>query len=652
MIDHFDDDENQWTVPDDRQLALRGKLGTGWSTICINTGYKKHITTISEAERDYVITVLRRNEYIQIQEQYRIGTLVTRFEHTKKNIHGDGVVTCLICGTKPGMFRDLLHFCGICGHLVCPKCSLEYRSTCDILYACVICNEGKVLWKRSGAWFYKTMPKYFLPGEVIESQAHHRIPSRPSQSSLGSDDSDGIEHASTFELPEETFSLHYSDINTMEESQSIASFTTNLQREGNVETISSSSLSSDEIKRDKKYTLSRETSITSSDSSTKETHISEEKESNNNLGSISAPTDSVVETAEGIFRKMSRIISVNSNDNLKNLKESDKGQNDNDSINDVKDIDALFTSFERQKEREKEKESEYTGHLGKIKFTLQFDPNTQDLLIVIDSCNGLKFGEKTKDVIPSAYVKSILLPVQVDSVKSSKKRTPTVKKTSDPVYNFCIVYPGISTFDIERKGIQLSVIDETNFSNKYTIGETCIALKGLTDHPIQQFRRILDARAQIDSLFLDVKKVESNAGRIEVSLHYISKQEKLVVGIIRCVGLKALDPNGYSDPFVKCYLLPDAEKRTKQKTSIKKKTLNPEFNEEFHFEISHSELAQKSLYLAVWDYDVGRSNDFIGELRLGIESKGEGLHHWFETLKSSDKRFIRWHDLNNKMSIT
>ena len=56
---------------------------------------------------------------------------------------------------------------------------------------------------------------------------------------------------------------------------------------------------------------------------------------------------------------------------------------------------------------------------------------------------------------------------------------------------------------------------------------------------------------QDESLFLDTKNIASNPGRIEIALHYLSKQEKLVVEIIRCAGLKALDPNGYSDPYVK-----------------------------------------------------------------------------------------------------
>lgn len=38
--------------------------------------------------------------------------------------------------------------------------------------------------------------------------------------------------------------------------------------------------------------------------------------------------------------------------------------------------------------------------------------------------------------------------------------------------------------------------------------------------------------------------------------------------------------------------------------------------QEFAYEIAHNELAKKSLEVTVWDHDVGKSNDFIGKLRL------------------------------------
>lgn len=51
----------------------------------------------------------------------------------------------------------------------------------------------------------------------------------------------------------------------------------------------------------------------------------------------------------------------------------------------------------------------------------------------------------------------------------------------------------------------------------------------------------------------------------------------------------------------------------KYRTAVKWKNLNPEFNEEFVFEVRRNELPKKLLDIRVYDKDVGRSDDFIGE---------------------------------------
>ncbi|KTF77751.1 hypothetical protein cypCar_00019662 [Cyprinus carpio] len=89
-------------------------------------------------------------------------------------------------------------------------------------------------------------------------------------------------------------------------------------------------------------------------------------------------------------------------------------------------------------------------------------------------------------------------------------------------------------------------------------------------------------------------------------------------------------------------------KKSKYKTSVKKKTLNPEFNEEFSYEVPHDQLAKKTLEISVWDYDLGMSNDFIGGVELGINAKGERLKHWFECLKNKGKKVEYWHTLTQQ----
>ena len=71
-------------------------------------------------------------------------------------------------------------------------------------------------------------------------------------------------------------------------------------------------------------------------------------------------------------------------------------------------------------------------------------------------------------------------------------------------------------------------------------------------------------------------------GRIQFTLGYDFEQSTLTLKILRAVDLAAKDITGRSDPYVKVMLLPD--KKHKLLTNIKRRNLNPRWNEVFAFE--------------------------------------------------------------------
>nr|XP_023415505.1 double C2-like domain-containing protein gamma [Loxodonta africana] len=144
----------------------------------------------------------------------------------------------------------------------------------------------------------------------------------------------------------------------------------------------------------------------------------------------------------------------------------------------------------------------------------------------------------------------------------------------------------------------------------------------------------------------DMEVAVEERGRILLSLCYSSQQGGLLVGVLRCAHVAPMDANGYSDPFVRLFLHPNVGKKSKCKTRVRKKTLNPEFNEEFFYAGPREELAQKTLLVSVWDYDLGTADDFIGGVQLSSRASGERLRHWRECLGRSDRRLELWHPLD------
>lgn len=58
------------------------------------------------------------------------------------------------------------------------------------------------------------------------------------------------------------------------------------------------------------------------------------------------------------------------------------------------------------------------------------------------------------------------------------------------------------------------------------------------------------------------------------------------------------------DPYVKVSLICDGRRLKKKKTSIKKNTLNPTYNEAIIFDIPPDSMDHVSLHISVMDYDL------------------------------------------------
>ncbi len=88
----------------------------------------------------------------------------------------------------------------------------------------------------------------------------------------------------------------------------------------------------------------------------------------------------------------------------------------------------------------------------------------------------------------------------------------------------------------------------------------------------------------------------SSLGTLEFSALYDGVNNALHCTIHKASGLKAMDSNGLSDPYVKLHLLPGATKSTKLRTKTVHKTLDPKFNETLtYYGITDDDLCKKTL---------------------------------------------------------
>ncbi|KAG7243850.1 hypothetical protein INR49_006004 [Caranx melampygus] len=580
---------------------------------------------LTDEEKEIINNVIARAEKMEAMEQERIGRLINRLDDMKKTVCGDGLSRCLLCGEQLGSPGVSSVVCEDCKKNMCTKCGTQCGSRPRAVWLCKICREQREVWKRSGAWFFKGFPKHFLPSPMPLSKAKETGAQEVAepQGPPASEPRDTVTQPQPAG-PESHGRAGYPPVAPKPSAVNMATGGAGPQEGSPVV-----------MKKMVPVQSSRPQPAAS-------VAMAQQGPDGGAYSSGAAPPEQRAPPAMREDRRQPAAHGAVPARQQPPPAEEEEEANDYDS-------DEATT-------------------LGSLEFSLLYEQESNSLHCSILKAKGLK--PMDSNGLADPYVKLHLLP---GASKSNKLRTKTLRNTRNPMWNETLTYHGLTDEDMQRKTLRLSVCDEDKFGHNEFIGETRVALKKMKMNQKKNFNVCLERvvptkRTATAGAARGIALYEDEAmpfyfpaskdggdveerGRILISLMYSTQLNRLIVGVVRCVHLAAMDANGYSDPYVKICLKPDMGKKGKCKTQIKKRTLNPEFNEEFSYDIKHSELAKKTLDISVWDYDIGKSNDYIGGCQLGITAKGERLKHWYECLKNKDKKIERWHTLLNENHV-
>ncbi|XP_071383387.1 synaptotagmin VIII [Centroberyx affinis] len=265
---------------------------------------------------------------------------------------------------------------------------------------------------------------------------------------------------------------------------------------------------------------------------------------------------------------------------------------------------------------------------GKLLYSLEYNGAQSELTVGIKQADGLKAMDLGGSSDP--YVKVYILP---DKTKTCE--TKVFRSTLSPVFNEHFTFQ-ISKASLAESTVVMQVFDFNRFTKHDIIGELRLQLGDVDwNHVIEEWRELGEP----------AKFEEENLGEICFSLRYVPTASKLTVVILEAKNLKSMDSGGSSDPYVKVQLALDKRKWKKKKTSIKKKTLNPYYNESFTFDVSFDQIQRVHLVISVWDHDAMTRNDAMGKIFLGCDASGNQLRHWADMLSNPRRPVAQWHSL-------
>ncbi|XP_036388870.1 synaptotagmin-2-like isoform X1 [Megalops cyprinoides] len=309
---------------------------------------------------------------------------------------------------------------------------------------------------------------------------------------------------------------------------------------------------------------------------------------------------------------------------MKNMKGGEKQQDDDDD-------DDAETGLTGDEKEEEEKEVE---KLGKLQYSLDYD--FQDNKLTVGILQAADLISMDTGGTSDPYVKVFLLPD-----KKKKFDTKVHKKTLNPVFNESFVFK-VPYQELGGKTLVMSVYDFDRFSKHDIIGEVKLPMNTVDlGQPIEEWRDLESAE----------KEEPEKLGDICISLRYVPTAGKLTICILEAKNLKKMDVGGLSDPYVKIHLLQNGKRLKKKKTTVKKNTLNPYYNESFSFEIPLEQMQKIQAVITVLDYDKIGKNDAIGKIFVGSKATGTELRHWSDMLANPRRPIAQWHPLKPEEEV-
>uniref|UniRef100_A0A8C8YXZ8 Synaptotagmin-like protein 2 n=1 Tax=Prolemur simus TaxID=1328070 RepID=A0A8C8YXZ8_PROSS len=283
---------------------------------------------------------------------------------------------------------------------------------------------------------------------------------------------------------------------------------------------------------------------------------------------------------------------------------------------------------------------------GNIQFAIEYVESLKELHVFVAQCKDLAAADVKKQR-SDPYVKTYLLS---DKGKMGKKKTLIVKKTLNPVYNEILRYK-IEKQILKTQKLNLSVWHRDTFKRNSFLGEVELDLetwdwdnkqnKQLKWYPLKQKTAPVALEAE-------------NRGEMKLALQYVPEPipgKKLPttgevhIWVKECLDLPLLR-GSHLNSFVKCTILPDTSRKSRQKTRAVGKTTNPIFNHTMVYDgFRPEDLMEACVELSVWDH-YKLTNQFLGGLRIGFGT-GKSYGTEVDWMDSTSEEVALWEKMVN-----
>ncbi|UJR31586.1 hypothetical protein I4U23_019073 [Adineta vaga] len=316
---------------------------------------------------------------------------------------------------------------------------------------------------------------------------------------------------------------------------------------------------------------------------------------------------------------------------------------------------ALLHHDQQQQKQQQEKDEclstmsnsstmEHIYEPASLTFAVRWDDNLRSLFVrIMNARDLLVYRRNRQSILIDSYVRIELILTKSDQTREplQSMRTHIIKKNSHPIYNELFEFSNIHSTNLS---LLFTILTYDTFTRDEILGEVTFPIilpDGITTNGLETTETTFT-----QDIIPRYKQLSNQQlGQMLISLCYQPVDSTITLIVLKASNLPRISTTRLINPYFKIYMFYKGQRIVKKRSSIKRTTQCPVYNECFTFHIPENDLQNIYFDIILFDYDHHMKHEPIGIFSIGNHTN-ERNQHWHDVChRQISKQIAQWYEL-------
>ncbi|CAF3832993.1 unnamed protein product [Rotaria sp. Silwood1] len=284
---------------------------------------------------------------------------------------------------------------------------------------------------------------------------------------------------------------------------------------------------------------------------------------------------------------------------------------------------------------------EHITEPASLTFGLRWNEITKSLFVRVVSARDLFIYRRHRQpLVIDSYVRIELIFTSIENTNPKtfpSMRTHIIKKNAYPIYDELFEFTNLEQINDDNYSIVFTISTYDTFTRDEIVGEVIFPIKfNILDSTEMTFTQNLTT--------LHKQLSNQELGQMLISLCYQPTDSSVTIIVLKAANLPRIGTTRLINPYFKIYMFYKNQRIFKKRSTIKRTTQTPVYNECFTFHIPNNDIENIYFDIILFDYDNHMKHEAIGTCSIGKEMN----QHWNDVChRQITKQIAHWYQLKS-----